>query len=106
MAVLFALYYGYFAAFEILWNGQTPGKRAAGIRVIKESGRPLSAAETIGRNLLRIVDQLPGFYAIGIVTSLLNAQNKRFGDFVAGSIVVRESSLSAMRPSWRPPGRC
>ncbi len=100
IALLFALMYGYFAVFEVLWNGQTPGKRAAGIRVIKESGRPLSAAESIGRNLLRIIDQLPGFYAIGIVTAMLNSHNKRLGDFVAGSIVVRESSLAAMRPSW------
>src|SRR5438445_1721224 len=38
--ILFAIYWGYFAIFEILWKGQTPGKRYAGIRVIKESGRP------------------------------------------------------------------
>ena len=54
--LIFLLMYGYFAVFEIIWNGQTPGKRIAGIRVVKDSGRPLTAAETIGRNLLRIVD--------------------------------------------------
>src|ERR1700728_4001591 len=60
--LFFLLFFGYFAIFEILWNGQTPGKRMIGIRVVKDSGRPLTAAESIGRNLLRIVDQLPGFY--------------------------------------------
>lgn len=100
IAFFFLLYFGYFAFFEILWGGQTPGKRSIGIRVIKDTGRPLSAAETIGRNLLRIVDQMPGFYAVAVVTAMLNAQSKRLGDFVAGSIVVREKSLNEIRRSW------
>ena len=102
--LIFLLMYGYFAIFEILWNGQTPGKRIAGIRVVKDSGRPLTAAETIGRNLLRIVDNLPGFYAVGVLVALLNAKNKRIGDFIAGSIVVREASLSELKPVWQTPG--
>ena len=93
--------FGYFAIFEIVWNGQTPGKRIAGIRVVKDSGRPLTPSETIGRNLLRIVDQLPAFYAIGVLVALLNAQNKRLGDFIAGSIVIREASLSELKPVWQ-----
>lgn len=97
---VFLLMYGYFILFEVVWNGQTPGKRAVGIRVIKESGRPLTVPETIGRNLLRIVDQLPGFYAIGLVVALLNKQHKRLGDMVAGSILVRETNLAEMKPLW------
>src|SRR5262245_50180862 len=45
--ILFAIYWGYFAIFEIVWKGQTPGKRVAGIRVIKESGRPINAFESV-----------------------------------------------------------
>lgn len=97
----FLLYFGYFAFFEIIWNGQTPGKRKAGIRVIKDSGRPLTAAESIARNLLRIVDWLPGFYAIGIASALLTKENKRLGDLVAGSLVVREASFSDLKPVWQ-----
>jgi uncharacterized RDD family membrane protein YckC len=97
----FLLYFGYFALFEILWNGQTPGKRVAGIRVIKDSGRPLTPAESIGRNLMRIVDLLPAFYGIGIVCAILNKENKRLGDFVAGSLVVRETSLAELKPAWQ-----
>ncbi len=97
----FLLYFGYFSFFEIIWNGQTPGKRKAGIRVIKDSGRPLTAAESIARNLMRIVDWLPGFYAIGIASALLTKENKRLGDLVAGSLVVRESSFSDLKPVWQ-----
>ena len=60
MIVFFlVLLYGYFAIFEAIWNGQTPGKRKMGIRVIKDSGRPITPAESVARNLLRLVDQLP-----------------------------------------------
>ena len=100
-AVIFLLMYGYFACFEILWSGQTPGKRMIGIRVVKDSGRPLTPSETIGRNLLRIVDQLPAFYAVGVLVALINAQNKRLGDFIAGSMVVRESSMAEIKPIWQ-----
>src|SRR6266568_8460254 len=97
----FLLYFGYFSFFEIIWNGQTPGKRKAGIRVIKDSGRPLTPAESIGRNLMRIVDWLPAFYAVGIVCAMLTRGNKRLGDLVAGSLVVRESSFSDLKSGWQ-----
>jgi uncharacterized RDD family membrane protein YckC len=97
----FLLYFGYFAFFEIIWNGQTPGKRKIGIRVIKDSGRPLTPSESIGRNLMRIVDWLPAFYAVGMVCALFTKENKRLGDLVAGSLVVRESSFSDLKPVWQ-----
>jgi uncharacterized RDD family membrane protein YckC len=101
LAFFFLIYFGYYAIFEIVWNGQTPGKRIIGIRVVKDSGRPLTATETIGRNLLRLVDQLPGFYAIGILVAVLNSRNKRLGDLVAGSLVVREASFTTIKPVWQ-----
>ncbi|HUC54663.1 MAG TPA: RDD family protein [Candidatus Cybelea sp.] len=97
----FVLYFGYFAIFEIIWNGQTPGKKKEGLRVIKDSGRPITPSEAVGRNLLRIVDQLPAFYAVGIGSVLLSRQNKRLGDFVAGTIVVHEKSLVDAKPVWQ-----
>lgn len=100
IAFAFLLEFGYFALFETFWSGQTPGKRAIGIRVIKDTGRPLSPAETVARNLLRIVDQLPAFYGIGVLVAMCNSQGKRLGDFVAGSIVVRENSLNQVQHSW------
>ena len=100
IAFFFLLYFGYFAIFEIMWGGQTPGKRIIGIRAMKETGRPLTPAEVIARNLLRIVDQLPGFYAVAIVTAMLNSQGKRLGDFVAGSLVIKEKALGDLRRPW------
>lgn len=100
IAFFFVLYFGYFAIFEIFWNGQTPGKRAIGLRVIKETGRPLDAVESIGRNLMRIIDQMPGFYGVGIVAAMCNSQSKRLGDFVAGSLVIREQKMEEIGRAW------
>ena len=60
-------------------------------RVIKENDYPIRAIESVGRNLLRIVDQMPHFYPIGIASALISKkESKRLGDFVAGTIVVHE----------------
>jgi len=92
---LFAVADGYFMLFEILWNGQTPGKRMVGIRVIRENGYPMRPIDAVIRNLVRMVDWLPGAYGIGVLTMLLNKRSKRLGDFASGTIVVREGSRGA-----------
>lgn len=95
---LFLLNSGYFALFEIFWNGQTPGKRYAQIRVIKDDGRPIGAYEAIVRNAVRLVDALPGMYGVGLISIFLSRQSKRLGDHVAGTVVVHEKTLEGVRP--------
>ena len=97
--LLFCVYWGYFAIFEILWHGQTPGKRVAGIRVVKDSGRPITAIEGIGRNLMRVVDGL-FLYLVGVISVVLSRQNKRLGDYVAGTIVIHDKRTYAVKPDW------
>jgi len=89
----FVIYYGYFAIFEALWSGQTPGKRIIGLRVIGISGRPITVYEAILRNVVRIADQFPGVYAIGILTVFLTSNHQRLGDLAAATVVVHERSL-------------
>jgi uncharacterized RDD family membrane protein YckC len=103
LAILFTfcVYWGYFAFFEIIWSGRTPGKRIASIRVIKESGRPINVYEAIGRNVLRAVDFLPVMYGLGVVVMMLNRQSRRIGDFVAGTVVVYETATDELAPDWR-----
>src|ERR1051326_1653788 len=94
----FLLQWGYFAGFEALWKGQTPGKRYLDIRVISDSGAPITPAQAIGRNLLRIVDSFP-MYGIGIITVMVNKQHKRLGDMVAGTVVVHERPPEEAQPA-------
>jgi uncharacterized RDD family membrane protein YckC len=98
--VVFAVQFGYFAIFETVWNGQTPGKRWTHLRVIKDSGRPISAYDAILRNLLRIVDMLPTLYATGLIAMLISSENKRVGDYAAGTVVVHEKPLEGLDGLW------
>jgi uncharacterized RDD family membrane protein YckC len=84
----FLLQWGYFALFEAFWNGQTPGKRLLRLRVIQQSGRSIGLFESMGRNLLRMIDMLPGFYLIGAVCIFATRRQQRLGDMVAGTLVV------------------
>ncbi|MBI2332747.1 MAG: RDD family protein [Chloroflexi bacterium] len=103
--VAFAFFWGYYIFFEILWNGQTPGKRLIGLRVIRVDGTPVNASEVVIRNLVRIIDFLPSAYGIGVVTMFINPSSRRVGDLAAGTIVVHDravknlSELSPVRPS-------
>jgi uncharacterized RDD family membrane protein YckC len=98
---MFCVYWGYFAFFEIVWSGRTPGKRLAHIRVIKESGRPINVYEAIERNVLRAIDFLPFMYGVGVIVMMLNRQSRRIGDFVAGTVVVYETASEGLAPGWR-----
>ncbi|MGA7158810.1 MAG: RDD family protein [Acidobacteriaceae bacterium] len=88
--VNFLVVWGYFALFEAYWHGQTPGKRAMKLRVIKDSGRQITMFESMARNLMRVVDYLPSMYLVGAITMLCNKRSQRLGDLVAGTIVVHE----------------
>src|SRR5439155_9109326 len=88
--VYFAIEWAYFAVFEWLWNGQTPGKRAVHIRVLKDGGGPISFLDAALRNLLRPVDTSGPMCAFGILFIFFNRKHKRIVDPVARTIVVSE----------------
>ena len=97
--IVFTIYWGYYAFFETIWKGQTPGKRVAHIRVIKKTGRPITAFEAISRNLMRTID----FNGPGIIAVFLSKHNCRLGDMVAGTVVVHESQQETTAPIWIEP---
>ena len=86
--IAFVYFNAYFIVFELLWAGQSPGKRIVGIRVIKSGGFALRFSDTLIRNLLRAVDFIPLFYGVGFASLLLTRQCQRIGDLVAGTLVV------------------
>jgi len=96
--IVFLLQWGYFALFEAFNNGRTPGKQVAKIHVIHRSGRAISFVESLARNLVRFIDYLPGFYAVGIFTIFLSKQSQRLGDMAAGTLVVRDRAVDT--PHW------
>ncbi len=93
VAVVFIVLFGYFIVFEALWNGQTPGKRVLGLRVVRDGGYPIDFTASLVRNLIRIGEMVLAFYAISGVVAVLSEENKRVGDFAAGTIVVRDAPM-------------
>ena len=108
---IFLLIWGYHIFFEFLWNGQTPGKRVAGVRVLTTRGEPVTFVHVLVRNLLRIVDFLPSSYMLGAVCILVTRRSQRLGDLAAGTIVVHERfdalprTLAPLDPSAALPPR-
>ena len=83
--------WGYGAFCEGVFNGQTVGKRAMGIRVVSERGVPISGAQAILRNLVGTVDGLiPFFFQIALASMILTRKFQRLGDLAAGTMVVIE----------------
>jgi uncharacterized RDD family membrane protein YckC len=85
---IFVLTWGYFLLFEWLWQGQTLGKRTLGIRVIEWGGTEINFYQAAVRNILRVADSLPFFYALGFAVAACNRENRRLGDLAAGTLVV------------------
>jgi uncharacterized RDD family membrane protein YckC len=100
--LFFVLNWGYFTLFEAFWNGRTPGKRVARIRVIQRSGRAIGLFESMARNLVRYIDQIPGVYVVGVITMFVTRQHQRLGDLAAGTLVVRDREQPA--PMWGETG--
>lgn len=100
--IFFLFHWGYFTLFEAFWNGRTPGKRAARIRVIQRSGRAIGLFESMARNLVRFVDQIPFVYAVGVIAMFCSRQHQRLGDLAAGTLVVRDREQES--PQWGDSG--
>ena len=99
---IFLLNWGYFTLFEAFWGGRTPGKRVARIRVIQKSGRAIGVFESMARNFIRYVDQIPFFYAVGVIAVFATRQHQRLGDLAAGTLVVRDREQET--PLWADTG--
>src|SRR5262245_34492677 len=81
---IFFFQWMYWTVAEVLWRGQTPGKRLLKIRVVRSDGSAAGVFESAVRNLLRLVDFLPVAYALGVVTMLIDKKHRRLGDLAAG----------------------
>jgi uncharacterized RDD family membrane protein YckC len=98
--VYFFLQWGYFTFFEMFKNGQTPGKKAMRINVIRANGDPLDASSIVLRNLLRAVDGFPFFHLLGGLISMLDKRSRRLGDMVADTVVVHEIHFDLEEPNF------
>lgn len=94
--ILFLLVWGYYPIFELSWQGQTPGKHAQRLRVIRTDGQPAGGAAIMVRNLIRILEvfMLP---FLAVISMIVTARAQRLGDLAAGTLVIREARFTAPR---------
>jgi uncharacterized RDD family membrane protein YckC len=83
----------YYIAFEMTLGGQSPGKRLAKLVVVRDDGSPITFSESAIRNILRLVDILPIFYTVGMLSVFITGNCKRLGDIAAGTLVVKVRNL-------------
>jgi uncharacterized RDD family membrane protein YckC len=88
----FVVSVGYSILLEWNWRGQTLGKRVLKIRVVDAEGFRLQPAQIVIRNLLRVVDLLPAFYAVGGISCAVSPKYQRLGDFAANTVVIYTAS--------------
>ena len=89
----FLLQFGYHIAFEYWWHGQTVGKKLFSLQVIDRQSVKLDIEQIVLRNILRVVDSLPGFYLIGVIVIFFNDRNQRFGDIVGNTLVIHKNKI-------------
>jgi len=92
IVLVFAVQLGYHIVFETFASGRTPGKRMTGLRVVRSDGGPVGFVGSSVRNLVRLLDALPGTYIVGVIAVLASSRHQRLGDMAAGTLVVRERS--------------
>jgi uncharacterized RDD family membrane protein YckC len=95
IVLAFALEWFYAIPFELSRWGATPGKRALGLKVVMDSGLPVTPAASFTRNLLRVADFMPLLYGFGVLSMLLRGDFKRLGDIAAGTLVVYQPQRAA-----------
>lgn len=88
------LYFLYHPILEIALKGRTPGKRAAGIRIVSVEGQTPDVSALLIRNIFRLIDSLPVFYVVGLSFVLLSARQVRIGDMAAGTLLAHEKRLT------------
>ena len=103
LVLLFAIEWLYPVVFELLPWAATPGKRALDLRVVMDTGLPVTPAASLTRNLLRAADFMPMLFAFGLLSMLLRRDFKRLGDLAAArSSSTRRAALDVALPAGEP----
>lgn len=99
----FLIYWWYFVFFEVLFKGQTPGKKMMNLKVINDDATPIGWSASMIRNLLRVVDMMPAItYSVGFLTTVSHPQFKRLGDIAAGTLVIYKTPANPFKGKHPP----
>jgi uncharacterized RDD family membrane protein YckC len=92
LAFYFALWWGYGAFCEAIFNGQTLGKRALSIRVVTDQGVPITGTQALLRNILWAFDGVFFGFIPAVACMVVTSKFQRLGDLAAGTMVMVEET--------------
>jgi uncharacterized RDD family membrane protein YckC len=95
-----AVFVGYPVTIETLTRGRTVGKLAVGLRVVRDDGGAIRFRHALARGLMAVVEIYLCFGAIAVFVSLISPEGKRVGDYLAGTVVLRERAPAATPAQW------
>lgn len=96
----FAVEWFYHVVLEWKLDGQTPGKRLFGLRVVRTGGYPITATDALLRNFLRVADWMPPpLYLVGVAVCATDMRFRRIGDLVADTMVVIDAPRALTTPA-------
>src|SRR3954468_13122359 len=93
---------GYYTIFKVAGGGRTPGKRAAGVRVVMDAGGPVGLRASLIRNIIRLLEGFATLYIPAIISVLASRDNQRLGDHAAGTLVIRDPRGGPPLPDAEP----
>ncbi|MDR1099671.1 MAG: RDD family protein [Treponema sp.] len=100
LILMFCVEWFYHCICELLFRGQSLGKRIMGIRVVRDDGSPVNPGASFLRNLLRFADTFLFLCPIALISMTVSPGFRRLGDWAAGTLVVYTAkSLSPPRRS-------
>jgi uncharacterized RDD family membrane protein YckC len=104
LVAVVASFVGLPVLIETLTRGRSLGKRAMGLRTVRDDGGPIRFRHALVRALVGFVELVLLMGAPALLSSLASARGKRLGDIAAGTYVVRErGAAQAAPPAQMPP---
>jgi uncharacterized RDD family membrane protein YckC len=98
IAPAMAIFFLYHYVLEVAMRGRTPGKRIAGVRLVTREGNTPSTGALLARNVFRVIDSVPFFYSIGLITTMITRTHVRIGDLAAGTVLVHDRIVASPGP--------
>ena len=100
----FLINWFYYTTFEIFWDGQSPGKKIMGIKVVRGDGSPINPGASFMRNLMRFADTFFYLFLIGFLIIISSKAYRRIGDWTADTLVIYTSPNSGRftSPFFKP----
>ncbi|MDR1211604.1 MAG: RDD family protein [Spirochaetaceae bacterium] len=95
MLLWFVISWFYHVFCEIMFRGQSIGKRVLGLRVVQSDGSPVGPGSSLLRNLLRFADNFMGLYYIALFSVTVSPGFRRPGDWAADTLVVYTANAQA-----------